>query len=83
MALREALGIPLSLRCEIVLSLAFHLTRESVVAIAHRLANSKERNAIRAAEGLLQLPDSVAEALVQSTLREVGLLGEENQSAVK
>ena len=76
MLIRDTLQIPVTDRCEIVLALAFHFAPESVVPVAYRLANNSERLAIRAAEGLLNLPSAQASDIVLRTLSDAGLFGE-------
>ena len=73
-----AAGVHCTKRCETVLAIAYVMAQDSLVSIAHRLANDKDKSAIALAKKLVSMPSERARALALQTIS--GIQGEQRRT---
>ncbi len=71
--LSSKFNIHCSIRCELLLALAYLRDSSQVVSISHHLGNDPARSATRLAESLSTLPTEEALALSKKTLEDAGI----------
>ncbi len=69
----KTLGIHCSKRCELLLALTYLRAKDSLLAVAHRIANDSSFSAIELAKALQSVSSVEGEKLAKLTLKEAGI----------
>ena len=75
----EHFGVACSSQCELVLALGTLINKANLVPLAHRLANDRDRSAVRLAQAISEMPAEDAELLSRLTLQRSGIWIEQSK----